>query len=100
MNLESDRVRPEALAFRELTQVVRHLEGELAGFRRRALQAEGRVKELESYAGAASEGRDGPALARENAELRKRLDEATRRIAALLERVRFVRQQHHRGAEK
>lgn len=97
MSSESDRVRPEVLAFRELAQVVRHLEGELAGFRRRALQAEARVKELESYAGSAGGGRDGPALARENDELRRRLDEATRRTTALLERVRFVRQQQSRG---
>ena len=100
MNLESDRARPEVLAFHELTQVIRLLEEELAGFRRRALHAEARVKELESYASGASAGRDGPALARENAELRKRLDDATRRTAALLERVRFVRQQQTRGAEK
>ena len=44
----SDSERPEALAFRELEQLVRHLGDELAGFRRRALVAEARVRELES----------------------------------------------------
>ena len=100
MNLESDRARPEMLAFRELAQVVRHLEEELAGFRRRALHAEARVRELESFADAAGTGRDGPALAKENAELRKRLDEATVRTSALLQRIRFVRQQQGRGSER
>ena len=100
MSLESERVPPEVLAFRELVQVVRHLEEELSGFRRRALHAEARVKELESYAESSSDGRDGPALAKENAELRKRLDEARTRTSALLERVRFVRQQQARGAER
>ena len=44
----SDSERPEVLAFRDLEQLVRHLGDELAGFRRRALLAESRVKELES----------------------------------------------------
>ena len=42
----SDNVRPEITAFRELETLVGRLADELAGFRRRALVAEARVKEL------------------------------------------------------
>lgn len=40
-------MRPEVVAFRELETLVRHLGEQLAGFRRRALSAETRVRELE-----------------------------------------------------
>jgi len=40
-------VRPEAAAFRELDTLVRNLSDLLAGFRRRALAAEARSRELE-----------------------------------------------------
>jgi len=40
-------VRPEAAAFRELDTLVRNLSDQLAGFRRRALAAEARSRELE-----------------------------------------------------
>jgi len=40
-------VRPEAAAFRELETLVRNLSDQLAGFRRRALAAEARSRELE-----------------------------------------------------
>ena len=98
MSSESDNERPEVVAFRELASLVHHLEDELATFRRRALAAEGRVKELEAIAG--GESTDVVALTRENADLKKRLDAATARTRQLLERVRFVRQQGSKGAEK
>ena len=44
----SDSVRPEIAAFAELEQLVKHLGDELAAFRRRALQAEARLKGLET----------------------------------------------------
>jgi len=44
----SDSVRPERAAFAELEQLVKHLGDELASFRRRALQAEARLKSLET----------------------------------------------------
>ena len=100
----SDRERPEQKAFHELHQLVRHLADELAGFRRRALQAEARLKELEE---AMREGTDGAVpvrnpgeLERENAELRSRLDSAAERTRQMLERMRFLRQQNERGAER
>jgi hypothetical protein len=94
----SDSERPDVTAFRELETLVRHLGDELASFRRRALQAEARTKELES----ASEGMTPAEALRlrkledENAELKKRLDSATERTRQMLERMRFLRQQQER----
>ena len=101
----SDSERPEALAFRELEQLVRHLGDELAGFRRRALVAEGRVRDLESEE-SQPEVRQQRELSdrlnqleHDNAILRSRLEAATARTRAMLERVRFIRQQAQ-GAER
>ena len=95
----SDSDRPDVTAFHELEQLVRHLGDELAGFRRRALLAESRLKELEPR-----DGRGGQkpqrllaercaALEEENVALRERLEVATARTRQMLERVRFIRQQ-------
>jgi hypothetical protein len=101
----SDNVRPETLAFRDLEQLVRHLGDELAGFRRRALLAESRLRDLESE-GAQPDVRQQRELTErvtqlehENAGLRGRLDSATARTRQMLERVRFIRQQAQ-GAER
>lgn len=96
--MESDNALPEALAFKQLEHLVRHLGEELASFRRRALHAEARVKELEGAL--PSGGLANADLARENAELRSRLDAATVKTRQLLDRMRFVRQQHGKGGEK
>ena len=95
MSSESASERPEVAAFQDLAQLVRHLEDELASFRRRALSAEARVKEVEASLG--GEPTDTVALRRENAQLKERLDAATARTKQLLERVRFVRQQSTKG---
>jgi hypothetical protein len=101
----SDNVRPETIAFRELEQLVRHLGDELAGFRRRALLAESRLRELESEdtQPAVHQQRElsdrVTQLEHENAVLRGRLDSATARTRQMLERVRFIRQQAQ-GAER
>ena len=101
----SDSERPEALAFRELERLVRHLGDELAGFRRRALVAEARVRELEvegSQPGAREQRALGDQLTKlehDNAVLRGRLESATARTKAILDRVRFIRQQAQ-GAER
>jgi chromosome segregation ATPase len=105
-NAASDRS-----AFRELEQLVRHLGDELAQFRRRALQAEARVKELESatqtetpeaapVASSAESGELVRQLTQENAELKSRLAGALERTSQLGERVRFLRQQTERGGER
>ena len=91
----SDSVRPEVTAFAELEQLVKHLGDELASFRRRALQAEARLKSLESTGvkGVVSPERV-QFLERENAGLNTRLDAARARTQQMIDRVRFLRQQH------
>lgn len=91
----SSHERPDLTAFADLQLLVRNLAEELAGFRRRALQAETRLKEMDRVAssGGVSSARV-VALEKENRQLRERLEAATTRVRAVLERVRFVRQQH------
>jgi|SRR5215208_8546392 len=101
----SDSERPEVLAFRDLEQLVRHLGDELAGFRRRALLAEARIKELESEESQPEVreqrelGERVTQLEHDNGILRDRLEAATARTRQMLERVRFIRQQAQ-GAER
>ena len=88
-------------AFEELEQLIRHLGDELASFRKRALVAESRVKELE----AATDGTPVSSAAmakleKENALLRARLEKAAARTRDMLDRVRFLRQQHAQGADR
>ncbi len=91
----SDSVRPEVAAFAELEQLVKHLGDELAAFRRRALQAEARIKSLESTGvkGVVSPERV-QFLETENAGLTSRLNAARARTQQMIDRVRFLRQQH------
>ena len=91
----SDSVRPEKAAFAELEQLVKHLGDELASFRRRALQAEARLKSLESTGikGVVSPERV-QFLERENAGLTSRLEAARTRTQQIIDRVRFLKQQH------
>ena len=91
----SDSVRPEQAAFAELELLVKHLGDELASFRRRALQAEARLKGLESTGvkGVASPERV-QFLERENAGLSTRLEAARVRTQQMIDRVRFLKQQH------
>lgn len=105
-------MRPDLAAFRELESLVRHLSDQLAGYRRRALQAEARVRELEQRTqqleGTLTEARvqaalgapplGDPRLEVENRQLRERLAEARERTGALVERIRFVRQAAGHGA--
>ena len=97
----SDSARPERTAFAELEQLVKHLGDELASFRRRALQAEARLKTLESTGvkGVMSPERV-QFLERENAGLSKRLEAARARTQQMIDRVRFLRQQHEGAAAR
>jgi hypothetical protein len=101
----SDSERPEIATFRDLEQLVRHLGDELAGFRRRALLAESRLRELETEETTPDVKQQRfldervTELEHENAVLRGRLDAATARTRQMLERVRFIRQQAQ-GAER
>ena len=95
----SDSERPEKAAFNELRKLVQNLGDELAGFRKRALSAESRLKAIESAeTGVEVTPERFRALERENADLRKRLDGANERTRQMLERVRFLRQQHQEAA--
>ncbi|HEX5438582.1 MAG TPA: hypothetical protein VFW98_15630 [Gemmatimonadaceae bacterium] len=107
----SDSEHPEKLAFRELEQLIRALGDEMAAWRRRAHEAESRVRAATPAAGAPAVAPErGPdrraadarvaALECENEELRTRLATARQRTEQLLERVRFLRQQHELGAER
>jgi hypothetical protein len=71
-------VRPEVVAFRELDTLVRKLTDQLTGYRRRALAAEAKAKELElSLERAVAKGESALAAARaETAGVRRLLDEA------------------------
>jgi predicted nucleic acid-binding Zn-ribbon protein len=83
-------------AFSELEILVRNLGEELATFRKRAQTAEARLQAIATRGG----GGDGMAEERvtqlegENAKLRERLAEASERTGKVLDRVRFLRQQH------
>jgi hypothetical protein len=97
----SESARPEIAAFAELDQLVKHLGDELASFRRRALQAEARLKSLESTGvkGVVSPERV-QFLERENAGLSSRLEAARNRTQQMIDRVRFLRQQHDVAATR
>jgi outer membrane murein-binding lipoprotein Lpp len=103
----SDNVRPELAAFRELEGLVRALTEEMAAFRRRALSAESRLRELEDRAGrdgAASDDQDLTGkvqrLEEENAALSERLGAATERVRQVVSRIHFLRQQTQLGGEQ
>ncbi len=87
-----------AESFRDLEHLVRNLGDELATFRKRAQLAESRLKALgASPAGDASAEERVAALQAENAKLRARLATAGDRTRVMLDRVRFLRQQHALG---
>ena len=106
--MEFDSERPDLAAFRELEALIRALGEEMAGWRRRALQAESQLKQVDArlkqaqaqaMASAARVAAHAPdprvaELQRENAELRTRLDVVGERTRRLLDRMRFLRQQH------
>lgn len=102
----SDSERPEITAFRELETLVHRLADELAGFRRRALVAEARTRELEGQVAQPARQQQRhlaervSQLEQENATLRERLDSATARTTQMLDRVRFIRQQAQGGGDR
>jgi hypothetical protein len=97
----SSPVRPDAKSFRDLEVLVRNLGEELSVFRKRAHAAEARLK------GIATKGGGGDAhaeervaqLEEENQRLKSRLAAAADRTRSMLDRVRFLRQQHSGGAQ-
>jgi predicted nucleic acid-binding Zn-ribbon protein len=96
----SDNAQADKHAIHELDTLVRHLADELAAFRRRALTAESRLKEVESHDGgvvALDLSARVNQLEEENEKLKTRLDEAAARTKQMLDRVRFLRQQAQTG---
>ncbi len=88
--------RPERIALAEIEELVRALGEELATWRRRCLRAEAEVQDHRSRGAPPP----GPGLAQtrarlaeleqENLELRRRLDGARERLAALTTRLGFL----------
>jgi predicted RNase H-like nuclease (RuvC/YqgF family) len=96
----SNSERPDVAAYQELEQLIHALGDEMAAWRRRAHEAEAKLKEVAP--GALKNLRTGPgidALEKENHELKRQIDAAKKRTKQLLERIRFLRQQHE-GAER
>jgi len=91
----SDHASPETAAFAELSRLVHHLGDELASYRKRALTAEARLKQLDALS---SKAGDNPErlfeVEQENARLNERLEAARERTRRMLAQVRFLRQQH------
>jgi hypothetical protein len=100
----SDNAQAENRAVQELDVLVHHLADELAGFRRRALLAEARLKEVEGNEGGAVSldlANRCSELERQNERLKTKLDAATAKAKQMLDRVKFLRQQAQgSGGEK
>src|SRR4051812_31494554 len=96
----SDNAQAESPAVQELDVLVRHLADELAAFRRRALVAEARLTELEAVEGGAATldlSARVAYLEQHNERLQAKVNTATTRAKAMLDRVRFLRQQAQGG---
>ena len=84
----SGNERSEVRAFRELETLVRHLGEELAAYRRRAIEAEEKLKDAGKSHAKRGGSDHGP-----DAELKKRVEHAEQRVKQMMDRVRFLRQQ-------
>jgi hypothetical protein len=96
----SDSAQADLRPIQELDTLVRHLADELAAFRRRALVAEARLKEIEAHEGGTVNvdlAARCTQLERENEKLQDRLTSASTRARQMLDRVRFLRQQAQGG---
>jgi predicted RNase H-like nuclease (RuvC/YqgF family) len=92
----SEHAQRENAAIEELGALVRHLADELASFRRRALTAESKLKEMEGVEGGAVNvdlAQRCAKLEQDNERLQSKLDAATTRAKQMLDRVKFLRQQ-------
>ncbi|MDB4876197.1 MAG: hypothetical protein JWM41_2643 [Gemmatimonadetes bacterium] len=98
----SDNAPTDQRAIKDLGTLVHHLADELAAFRRRALTAEARLKEVEVAEGGAGAVNLDLAtrvahLEKENERLQSKLESASTRAKQMLDRVRFLRQQAQGG---
>ena len=96
--MASGAERPDLEALSELEEVLRLLESELAGWRRRALAAESRVGDFQR---AQARGEEIPSklkeLEDENSALAQRVQVAKARVGEMLDRLRFLEQQSSNG---
>lgn len=91
--------RSELEAFHELEQLVHHLGEELAGFRKRALTAESKLKQFDLTLSSKTPTPERlAALERLNKDLKARLADATERTRLMVERVKFLREQQQASA--
>lgn len=81
-------MRPDLAAFRELDTLVRNLTDQLAGYRRRALGAEQRVRELEQSADSLTAG---------SSRAQDRVEQLSEELATAAESLRLEREQHARN---
>jgi predicted nucleic acid-binding Zn-ribbon protein len=88
--------RPDLVAFQELEQLILALADEMAGWRRRAQEAEAKLKAPPATGGRTASA----ALEKENRELRERLDTARGRTKQLMDKLRFLRQQQESEAHR
>ena len=91
--MASGAERPDLEALSELEEVLRHLESELAAWRRRALSAESRLSDL----GGSADAPGSQVLEDENRMLSQRLLAAKGRLGELLDRLQFLEQQQGNG---
>jgi len=99
----SDNEQHDIEALHELELLIRLLGDEMAAWRRRAQQAENRVRELERVDQLhlrPLEDQRVTALEEENRRLVSKLDSAREQTCRLLERLRFLRQQSEIGVER
>ncbi|MEK7240640.1 MAG: hypothetical protein AAB224_08635 [Gemmatimonadota bacterium] len=92
----SNPARPDVAAFSELSFLIHQVGEELSGFRKRALQAEARLKTIAAGTGGSSLAAEERVaqLEAENARLRERLAQAEVQASRMLDQVVFLRQQH------
>lgn len=92
----SDSERPDLVAFQELEHLILALADEMATWRRRAQEAEARLKTPP----ATSSRSASAALEKENRDLRERLEAARGRTKQLMDKLRFLRQQQESEAHR
>jgi predicted nucleic acid-binding Zn-ribbon protein len=98
--MASGAERPDLAALAELEEVLRHLESELAAWRRRALTAESRVGDYERLTEAGGATSRLKELESANRSLKQRLEQARVRVAGLVDRLRFLEQQSGNGGQQ
>ena len=92
----SDSERPDLVAFQELEHLILALADEMATWRRRAQEAEARLKTPPAAGGRSASA----ALEKENRDLRERLEAARGRTKQLMDKLRFLRQQQESEAHR